>query len=138
MAESIFIVPGFPIMSNRKNGLEDLHQRSLNLLYQFATSAQDAARYNWEGFPQIGRVTELTKIIKRDLTEFQTKLNNIKIDHQRKITSAVLNDPNHPVILRAGGDYYDFIDQVTNVVSPHAGELMDLIRELAASEKKTA
>jgi len=125
-------------MTTRKQGLEDLHQRSLNLLYRFATSAQDTARHNWQGFPKIGRVTELTKIIKRDLAEFQVKLNNIKIDHQRKITSAVLNDPNHPLILKAGGDYYDFIDQVTNVVSPHAGELMDLIRELAAHEQQTA
>lgn len=122
----------------KSQGLQALHQRSLQLLLSFATTTNDAARYDWSGSRHGKRVAELTRIIKRDLEELKTRLNNIKAKHTKDITSAVLNNPNHPILLKAGGDYYDFIEQATDIVSPHSGELMDLLRDKAHSEKQTA
>lgn len=122
----------------RSQGLQSLHQQSLRLLHSFATTTQDAARYDWSKSPNGKRVAELTRIIKRDLEEMKKRLDGIKSKHSAEITSAVLNNPNHPVLLKAGGDYYDFIEQTTATVSPHSGELMDLISDLVRSEKKTA
>jgi predicted transcriptional regulator len=41
----------------------------------------------------------------------------------------VLNNPHHPLMLKAGGDYFTFMDQVTATLTPHSLELIDLIRE---------
>lgn len=122
----------------KRQGLSALHQQSLKLLHSFATSTVEAARYDWSKSPNGRRVAELTRVIKRDLEDLKKRLDGIKEQHSKKITSAVLNNPNHPTLLRAGGDYYDFIDQATSAVTPHSGELMDLIRELAHSEQQTA
>lgn len=122
----------------KSQGLQTLHQQSLNLLHKFATTTAEAARYDWSKSPHGHRVAELTRIIKRDLTELKVKLDAIKARHNREITSAVINNPNHPVMLKCGGDYYDFTEQATSLVSPHSGELMDLLGDLARSEKQTA
>lgn len=122
----------------KSQGLQALHQQSLRLLHSLATSTVDAARYDWSKSPHGKRVAELTRIIKRDLEEMKKRLDGIKAKHSKEITSAVLNNPNHPTLLKCGGDYYDFIDQTTATITPYSGELMDLIGELARSEKKTA
>lgn len=122
----------------KSQGLQALHQQSLKLLHSLATSTVDAARYDWSRSPHGKRVAELTRIIKRDLEEMKKRLDGIKAKHAKDITSAVLNNPNHPVLLKAGGDYYDFIDQTTSTITPHSGELMDLIADLVRSEKQTA
>lgn len=122
----------------KSQGLQSLHQQSLNLLHKFATATVDAARYDWSKSPHCKRVAELTRVIKRDLEEMKKRLDGIKSKHAKQITSAVLNNPNHPTLLKAGGDYYDFIDQATATISPYSGELMDLLGDLARSEKKTA
>lgn len=112
-------------------GLEQLHRDSLKLLYSLAQSTLDAAKHTWIDAARGRRAAELTRFIKRDLEEFQNKLKLIRENHGRIITSKVLAQPHHPVMLKAGGDYYDFVDQVTATVSPFAGELIDLIRQEA-------
>lgn len=132
MASPFTILLGLKMLKQTKSqGLVALHQQSLNLLYSYAQAAADAARHDWQCPSQRNRVVELTRIIKADLAELKGRLESIKDKHAKRITSAVLNDPNHPVLLAAGGDYYNFIDDATNAITPHAGELMELLHAAA-------
>lgn len=108
-------------------GLKQIHQDSLRLLYSYATTTRDAASHRWTDPARKERCDQLVSFIKRDLEEFQKRLKAIQEKHDREITSAVLNNPSHPTMLAAGGDYYNFIDQVNATILPMSGELMDLI-----------
>jgi hypothetical protein len=112
-----------------KQGLDRVHQEALKLLYGFATSARDAAGHQWKVKTMAKRANEIIGFIKRDIEEFNGKLSEIKAGHTRTITSGVLNNPHHPLMLKAGGDYFTFMDQVTATLTPHSLELIDLIRE---------
>ncbi|MCY1280912.1 hypothetical protein D9M68_19800 [compost metagenome] len=112
-----------------KQGLDNVHQEALKLLYGFATSARDAAGHKWKTKALATRAKVLIGFIKRDVEEFNKQLSDIKAGHARTITSAVLNNPHHPVMLKAGGDYFTFIDQATATLTPHSLELIDLIKE---------
>lgn len=112
-----------------KQGLDHVHQEALKLLYGFATAARDAAGHQWNSSVLSSRAAELIRFIKRDVEEFNTKLIDIKEKHRTTITSGVLANPHHPVMLQAGGDYFTFIDQVTATLTPHSLELINLIKE---------
>ncbi|MNI99521.1 hypothetical protein D3C73_1586200 [compost metagenome] len=47
--------------------------------------------------------------------------------------------PHHPVMLAAGGEWYQLIEDVTNVCTPNSAELAGLLaQEGAASAPQTA
>lgn len=123
---------------NPSQGVDTLNKQALNLLHRYAVTAKDAADYDWTNSGMGRRVAELVSIIKRDLTELKIELDGIVKRHRRVITSAVINNPSHPTMLKCGGDYYDYFDKVNSIVSPHTGELMDLIAKKASMEKVQA
>lgn len=127
-------------MSSKKpsQGVDTLHKQALKLLLSYAVTAKQAADYDWSGSGFGRRVAELNRFIKRDLAELKVELDNMTVRHRRVITSAVLNNPSHPTMLKCGGDYYNYFDRVNSIVSPHTGELMDLIAQKAAMEKVQA
>lgn len=127
-------------MSTKKpsQGVDTLNKQALNLLHRYAVTAKDAAEYDWSNSGHGKRVAELVKIIKRDLTELKVELDDMIKRHRRVITSAVINNPSHPTMLKCGGDYYNYFDKVNSIVSPHTGELMDLIADKASMEKAQA
>lgn len=109
--------------------LETLHQESLKLLHTFATTTRDAAGHKWAKEDLSARASELIQFIKRDIEELNGKLSALKSKHDRTITSGVLNNPHHPLMLQAGGEYFDFIEQATGILTPHSLELMTLIKQ---------
>lgn len=127
-------------MSSKKpsQGVDTLHKQALKLLLSYAVTAKQAADYDWSNSGLGRRVAELNRFIKRDLAELKVELDNMTVRHRRVITSAVLNNPSHPTMLKCGGDYYNYFDRVNSIVSPHTGELMDLIAQKAAMEKVQA
>lgn len=120
-----------------RQSLEALQQESRNLLYRFAKATRDAAAHRWSDDTKAARCAQLASFIKRDLTEFQERLNTIGARHKRTISSAVLAHPHHPEILRAGGDYVTFIDDATAALSPLVGELVELLAAESASLEQT-
>ena len=121
-----------------RQSLESLQQESRNLLYHFAKAPRDAAAHRWSDNAKATRCAQLASFIKRDLTEFQERLNTIAARHKRTISSAVLSHPHHPEILRAGGDYVTFIDDATAALSRLVGELVELLAAESASLEQTA
>jgi len=120
-------------------GLEQLHQEAMKTLFGFATSARDASRHQWANDEYRARGSHLIRCITRDLKDFDHRLSNIKKNHQRTITSAVLANPHHPTMLAAGGDYFAFLDQVAATISPFCFELVELVSsDIDYAEKNKA
>lgn len=118
-------------MEQRRNtpakGLKDLHQQAMKTLMGFATSTLQATTHQWYSAENRARAAKLVTYIKRDLEEYTKRLKGIESGHKRTITSGILQQPNHPTMLAAGGEYFNFLDDVTATIAPHSLELVDLI-----------
>lgn len=127
-----------PRMTPRQS-LDQLQQESRNLLYRFAKATRDAAAHSWSNEEARIKCARLATYIKRDLNEFQGRLSEIAVRHQRTLSGKVLAHPHHPEILQAGGDYVTFIDEATAALSPLVGELVELLaQETASLQRSTA
>ncbi|MNZ13308.1 hypothetical protein D3C78_302040 [compost metagenome] len=119
--------------------LEGLRQEALKLIHRFAESTRDVARFRkWTNRERESRCLELVRIIKRDLGEFHGRVQSLDGKHKRDLSSAVLTHPHHPVMLAAGGEWYQLIEDLTNVLTPNTAELAGLLAQEGAASTQTA
>lgn len=119
--------------------LSELRQQALRLLYKFAESTRDIARFRqWTDTTRQARCNQLVQCIKRDLNEFHGRVQALDNKHKREISSNVLAHPHHPVMLAAGGEWYSLIDDITSVVTPNSAELAGLLAQEGAASQQAA
>lgn len=118
-------------------GLHQLRQESLRLLFNFAESTQQVARHQWADKTKRERATVLVSCIKRDLEAYKTRLDTL-VSKTSKLPGKVLAHPHHPELLQVGGQYLSFIDDVTSVIAPMMGELSELIIDDVETLKQPA
>lgn len=114
-------VPNTPAQS-----LETLKNRAFNLLYRYAQSTRDLVHHNWYSAERKQRVLQLASFVKKDLNEYQKRLNNLEVEF-KKLPGKVLSHPHHPVMLALGGKYIGFVDDITTVIGTRVDEMVELL-----------
>jgi len=118
-------------------GLHQLRQQSLRMLFNFAESTQVVARHNWVNPDKRSRAISLVGYIKRDLEEYKRRLDRI-VNKTDSLSGKVLAHPHHPELLQLGGEYLSFIDDATAVITPLIGELTELLYDELDTSQTTA
>jgi len=118
-------------------GLHQLRQQSLRMLFNFAESTQAVARHNWVNPDKRSRAISLVGYIKRDLEEYKRRLDRI-VNKTDSLSGKVLAHPHHPELLQLGGEYLSFIDDATAVITPLIGELTELLYDELDTSQTTA
>lgn len=129
-------VPKTPYQS-----LENLKNRAFNSLYRYAQSTRDIAIHKWYSVERKERALLLAGFIKKDLGEFRTRFNNLGVDFD-KLPGKVRQHPHHPEMLKIGGRYITFIDDLEATVGSRVREMVELVThdidELNDTVKKQA
>lgn len=114
-------VPKTPYQS-----LEQLKNRAFNSLYRYAQSTRDIVVHNWLSADRKERALVLAGFIKKDLSEFRIRHDNLGIDFD-KIPGKVRQHPHHPEMLKIGGRYISFIDDLEATVGARVREMVELV-----------
>lgn len=107
-------------------GLHQLRQESLRLLFNFAESTQQVARHTWVDKTKRERASQLVSCIKRDLEAYKSRL-DVLVAKTDRLPGKVIAHPHHPELLQIGGQYLSFIDDATAVITPMIGQLTELV-----------
>lgn len=114
-------VPGTPYQA-----LENLKNRAFNCIYKYAQSTLDIANHTWCSAESKDRALQLATFIKKDLNEFKTQLENLNVDF-KKLPGKVLAHPHHPEMLKMGGRYISYINELETVVGSRVSEMIELM-----------
>ncbi|MNP89061.1 hypothetical protein D3C85_14570 [compost metagenome] len=117
--------------------LENLKNRAFNCIYKYAQSTLDIANHAWASAERRERALQLATFIKKDLKEFKMRLENINVDFS-KMPGKVRQHPHHPDMLKMGGQYISYINELETVVGSRVSEMVELMADdIDASEPHT-
>ncbi len=118
-------------------GLHQLRQQSLRMLFNFAESTRTLAAHQWIDPAKRSRAANLVSYIKRDLEAYKQRLERL-VHKTDNLPGKVIAHPHHPELLQLGGDYLTFVDDATAVIAPLIAELTELMYDDADAHSKQA
>lgn len=119
---------GHQLLKETADNLTAMKQHAYGCLLSAARSLKDLDSHQWKHPDALAQFNEHRTTFIRDLTEFRSRLDDIATSHTRVVSKRGGN-PHHPEILKVGGEYITFIEDVTAVLVPSITMMLTFLND---------